>query len=244
MFSGRDSSAHGQWKAQGHRRRCGGDRVVATDPKTGRTEAKKVTRLIRTESDKDFNELTVETPGGNKKLTATHEHPFWSISESRWVAAGQLKPGMTLRSNDGSSLLVKANRSFVKHARTYNLTVEGLHTYYVLAGETPVLVHNAGSDPTTPKIILRGVQQIKDGTLQQRTNPGHTPQNPNLDYFTNKEKSKKNNWWIGAKIYAPDPNNNDYRILEKNGQFKWVGPKGNVKGAGHFYGKLMDIPGC
>ncbi|MEU1034383.1 hypothetical protein ABZ402_37880 [Streptomyces mirabilis] len=26
----------------------------------------------------------------------------------------------------------------------YNLTVQQLHTYYVLAGETPVLVHNCG----------------------------------------------------------------------------------------------------
>ena len=31
----------------------------------------------------------------------------------------------------------------------YNLTVADLHTYYVLAGNTPVLVHN--SDPLTPK---------------------------------------------------------------------------------------------
>jgi hypothetical protein len=29
----------------------------------------------------------------------------------------------------------------------YNLTVEGLHTYYVQAGETPVLVHNDGGAP-------------------------------------------------------------------------------------------------
>lgn len=32
---------------------------------------------------------------------------------------------------------------FTKHARAYNLTVDDLHTYYVLAGETPVLVHNS-----------------------------------------------------------------------------------------------------
>ncbi|MEV5493029.1 hypothetical protein AB0L47_34500 [Streptomyces bobili] len=49
---------------------------------------------------------------------------------------------------------------------------------------------------------------------------------------------------MGAKIYASVPGNDDYRILEKDGQFKWVGPKGNVKGAGRFYGKLMNIPGC
>ncbi|MEU9625187.1 hypothetical protein, partial [Streptomyces sp. NPDC048155] len=42
----------------------------------------------------------------------------------------------------GKPLLIKANRPFIKHVRTYNLTVDGLHTYYVLAGATPILVHN------------------------------------------------------------------------------------------------------
>ncbi|MFM9607721.1 hypothetical protein [Streptomyces niveiscabiei] len=84
-----------------------------------------------------------------------------------------------------------------------------------------MLVHNAGNNPVAPNIILRGLQQIQDGTLQQRRNPDGS-----LDQFQNLE------------------NNNDYRILEKNGQHKWVGPRGNVKGAGHFYGKLMNIPGC
>ncbi|WP_110945800.1 hypothetical protein [Streptomyces avicenniae] len=29
-------------------------------------------------------------------------------------------------------------------ATVHNLTIEGIHTYYVLAAETPVLVHNCG----------------------------------------------------------------------------------------------------
>ncbi|MFJ6348762.1 polymorphic toxin-type HINT domain-containing protein [Streptomyces sp. NPDC092046] len=120
-----------------------GDEVLATDPYTGETGARKVTELIVTESDKKFNELTIITPGGPKKLTATFEHPFWVVSEHRWVEAGSLKPGMTLRTGNGGEVAVSANRSFTRKARTYNLTVEGLHTYYVLAGSTPVLVHNS-----------------------------------------------------------------------------------------------------
>lgn len=50
---------------------------------------------------------------------------------------------MTLRTDDLSTVTVLANRSFSKIARTYNLTVEGLHTYFVFAGDTPVLVHNS-----------------------------------------------------------------------------------------------------
>ncbi|MEV6379839.1 polymorphic toxin-type HINT domain-containing protein [Streptomyces sp. NPDC051773] len=120
-----------------------GDEVMATDPETGESGPRKVTRLIVTEDDKHFNELSIATEDGIEKLTATHEHPFWSPSEKDWIEAGDLAAGMTLRTDDGDTVIVTSNRSFTKRARTYNLTVAGLHTYFVLAGETPVLVHNA-----------------------------------------------------------------------------------------------------
>ncbi|MFD6556375.1 Hint domain-containing protein, partial [Streptomyces sp. NPDC058398] len=120
-----------------------GDKVLATDPKTGKTGPRKVTRLIRTEGDKRFNELSIATKNGIEKLTATHGHPFWSPSQHDWIPAGSLKPGMTLRTTGGHTVIVTGNHPFTKHTRTYNLTVSGLHTYYVLAGATPVLVHDS-----------------------------------------------------------------------------------------------------
>ncbi|WP_161989321.1 polymorphic toxin-type HINT domain-containing protein [Streptomyces sioyaensis] len=120
-----------------------GEKVLATDPETGRTAPRKVTRRIVTEDDKHFNELTLTTPNGPRTLNATYEHPFWSPSQHRWLQAQALTPGTTLLSNDGTTVRVQANRPFDKHARTYNLTVDELHTYYVLAGSTPVLVHNS-----------------------------------------------------------------------------------------------------
>jgi RHS repeat-associated protein len=121
-----------------------GDKVKATDPETGESGPREVTHLIRTESDKHFNELSIATKDGIEELTATHEHPFWSPSERQWVEAGDVAAGMTLLTDAGSTVIVTANRPFTKHARTYNLTVDDLHTYYVLAGQTPVLVHNSG----------------------------------------------------------------------------------------------------
>ncbi|WP_420918685.1 polymorphic toxin-type HINT domain-containing protein [Streptomyces coelicoflavus] len=120
-----------------------GEEVIATDPETGETRLRKVTRLIVTEDDKHFNELTIETPNGPKKLTATHEHPFWVPEIGAWVEARNLAAGATLRTSDGTTVRVISNRAYTKHARTYNLTVEDLHTYYVLAGQAPVLVHNS-----------------------------------------------------------------------------------------------------
>lgn len=120
-----------------------GDTVQATNPETGETGAREVTRLIVTKDDKHFNELSIATDDGIEKLTATHEHPFWSPSESDWIEAGDLSRGMTLRTDGGDTVIVTGNRAYADRAITYNLTVSGMHTYYVLAGETPVLVHNS-----------------------------------------------------------------------------------------------------
>ncbi|MBK3388069.1 sugar-binding protein [Streptomyces sp. DEF1AK] len=119
-----------------------GDKVVATDPLTGKTSEHEVTATIITDKDRKYTDLTISTPAGPEKLTATYEHPFWVVSESRWLEASELRPGMTLRTDDGRTVTITHTRQYEQRARTYNLTVEGLHTYYVMAGATPVLVHN------------------------------------------------------------------------------------------------------
>lgn len=160
-----------------------GDEVQATDPETGESGKRKVTRLIVTESDKEFNELTLATKNGLEKLTATHEHPFWSESEHRWVEAGDLTPGMTLLSNDGTLVTVKANRAYTQRARTYNLTVDDLHTYYVLAGATSVLVHNSSGCPAGPdpdgNIVYRALAENEDpATGLTARDPGNAGVSP------------------------------------------------------------------
>ncbi|MFI1399558.1 polymorphic toxin-type HINT domain-containing protein [Streptomyces sp. NPDC020681] len=127
-----------------------GDEVMATDPETGETTAKQVTATIFTKDDKEFVKLGVMTDDGLRVITTTDHHPFWSPSEGAWLDAGELKPGMTLRSEDGTTATLRNSRNYEAHQDTYNLTVADLHTYYVLAGATPVLVHNAGGDDPLP----------------------------------------------------------------------------------------------
>ncbi|WP_051845583.1 polymorphic toxin-type HINT domain-containing protein [Streptomyces globisporus] len=119
-----------------------GDKVLATDPETGESGARPVTQLIRTEETKHLNTLSIATPDGTKNLTATAEHPFWSPSRHAWVAAKDLKLGMTLLTDKGATVVVEGNAASVKYVKTYNFTVADLHTYYVVAGNTPILVHN------------------------------------------------------------------------------------------------------
>ncbi|MGW4995664.1 polymorphic toxin-type HINT domain-containing protein [Streptomyces mirabilis] len=143
-----------------------GDTVLATDPATGRTAARKVSRLIITDGDKHFDELTITTPDGPRKLTATYEHPFWNPSAHQWVKARDLTPGTALLSTHRTTVRVKANRAFDQHTRTYNLTVDDLHTYYVLAGETPVLVHNSTTPcPTVARIAPGSLPPTEEAAL-------------------------------------------------------------------------------
>ncbi|MFT2019966.1 hypothetical protein ACMA1D_29640 [Streptomyces sp. 796.1] len=50
---------------------------------------------------------------------------------------------MRLRTPDGDRAEVSAVRAFQRQQRTHDLTVAGVHTYYVVAGVAPVLVHNS-----------------------------------------------------------------------------------------------------
>jgi len=125
-----------------------GDKVVVTDPETGKTTTREVVATIVTEDDKDFVDLTVTTEDGPASLVSTTTHPFWVESEEKWVDAGELVPGMALRAPDGATVTVEEVRAFTKRQRTHDLTVNDIHTYYVLAGATPVLVHNSNGCPT------------------------------------------------------------------------------------------------
>ncbi|MGW7302357.1 polymorphic toxin-type HINT domain-containing protein [Streptomyces sp. NPDC054829] len=152
-----------------------GDEVLATDPETGEQGSREVTSAIVTQDDKHFNELSIATEGGIEKLTATHEHPFWSPSEHDWVSAADLLPGMTLRTDRGDTVAVTANTPYAKHSRTtYNLTVDDLHTYYVLAGATPVLVHNCTVRLTQAEADTLQVGPYADGSVPA-TGPVVTP---------------------------------------------------------------------
>ncbi|MFJ6141875.1 deaminase domain-containing protein [Kitasatospora sp. NPDC092286] len=76
------------------------------------------------------------------KITSTYHHPYWSETRQQWVDAGELTPGEHLRQPDGTTRTIQSVRNYPYAVTTHNLTVNLLHTYYVLAGATPVLVHN------------------------------------------------------------------------------------------------------
>jgi RHS repeat-associated protein len=122
-----------------------GDKVMATDPVTGKTTAREVTRLHRN-TDTDLVDVTVKETGTGRTtvLHTTAHHPFWDESLRAWVPAGTLAAGHLLRSSESARLTVLSVRAHGDAKVMDDLTVAEVHTYYVIAGTTPVLVHNCG----------------------------------------------------------------------------------------------------
>ncbi|GAA0452943.1 hypothetical protein Ade02nite_01020 [Paractinoplanes deccanensis] len=118
-----------------------GDVVLATDPRTGEEGPHSVTATWS-----HLDDLFTLAVNG-KKLITTEDHPFWDERDGRWERADQLNPGDLLLDPANHAVFVDGfSTSERRTAAAYNLTVDGLHTYYVLAGNTPVLVHNCGTD--------------------------------------------------------------------------------------------------
>ncbi|WP_438290798.1 RHS repeat-associated core domain-containing protein [Streptomyces sp. HUAS TT7] len=122
-----------------------GDTVQATDPLTNTTKPEKVTHVEVTLTDKDFTDTKVHTTTGDQTITSTQHHPYWDATGKQWVDAADLKPGEQLRQPDGTLTTVVNVRNYHRAVTTYNLTVDHIHTYYVLAGATPILVHNCAA---------------------------------------------------------------------------------------------------
>lgn len=80
--------------------------------------------------------------GGNVSTTAWHS---FYVPERGWTFAVDLHSGDSPRAADGSTHQVAGltDRGDLESQSVYDLTVDDLHTFYVLAGSTPVLVHNA-----------------------------------------------------------------------------------------------------
>jgi len=137
-----------------------GDKVVSTDPATGQTKAEPVTAL-HINHDTDLTDVTVRDDGVDRtthspNISAAHNHvvseaitlhttkyhPFYDLTAARWVNAANLKPGDRLRTVNGSTETVVRVNNHTATRIMRDLTIGSIHTYYVIAGTTPVLVHN------------------------------------------------------------------------------------------------------
>ncbi|HEX7661183.1 MAG TPA: LamG-like jellyroll fold domain-containing protein, partial [Pseudonocardiaceae bacterium] len=71
---------------------------------------------------------------GGSTLTTTFHHPFFDITQAAFTEADHLHTGDRLQTTDGGTATITNLRLYHQTTTTYDLTIGGLHTYYVLAG--------------------------------------------------------------------------------------------------------------
>ena len=125
-----------------------GDTVVATDPETGQTTERVVTTQ-HINQDWDLTTVTlVDEEGTVTTLETTWHHPFWDATAGKWVDASELETGHKLQlapsqAAEGTVMVAKVD-SRVGTSQMFDLTVDTVHTYYVIVDDSAVLVHNCG----------------------------------------------------------------------------------------------------
>ncbi|MCZ0986318.1 polymorphic toxin-type HINT domain-containing protein [Streptomyces diastatochromogenes] len=161
--------AHGKTKPIGKIKV--GDRVEAADPHTGRHRGARRVLDRFVNHDKDLIDLTVQTaPGHSQTIHTTSRHPFWDDSDHTWVPAGRLKTHHVLNTAANGHVRILTVRVHPGTADMFNLTVQQLHTFYVVAGTTAVLVHNTCplNDPSSVAAQIAMKARMENGIAAGR----------------------------------------------------------------------------
>jgi RHS repeat-associated protein len=123
-----------------------GDTAENADVDSDVRQQHAVTAVHVTDDDTDFVDLAVgsgsDSGAGSKTITVTAHHLFWDATTHQWIYAADLAVGDQLDTPGDGHVPVVSTHRYTKSIRTYNLTVDTVHAYYVLVGGVPVLVHN------------------------------------------------------------------------------------------------------
>jgi hypothetical protein len=166
-----------------------GDEVFAGNPEGD--EAPCAHRVIAVHKNWTLRLIHVVVEGqDDSEIRATGEHPFWTQKRG-WVMAKDLVAGDQLQDQKGEWHRVFSTKSESITCDTFNLSVDGAHTFYAFAGNTAVLVHN--TDPIFPLEVrpysdfglypydnLVGHEMLQNAWLKANGYIGFKAQNPSL----------------------------------------------------------------
>jgi RHS repeat-associated protein len=217
-----------------------GDMVQSTDPMTGRTTSEPVVAL-HLNHDSDMADVTVHvepskkaSPSGDPHtvktrgashaystvLHMTQTHPLWDATSRAWVTAGQFRVGDRLLASTAAIVTVTAVRDYTLTRDMRDLTVGIIHTYYVVAGDTSILVHNVGGMPYDACPVKYPVNGLRHGAYGE----GETE----LDLAASGHTS------ITREVTFTDRNGNPFRadFIAKDPQGKWIAVETKTSGGG------------
>ncbi|RSM48860.1 hypothetical protein DMA12_05485, partial [Amycolatopsis balhimycina DSM 5908] len=180
-----------------------GDWVANSQPGRAGSEVHPVDRVIVTQTDHDFVDVKVKpsrvrqavgrvaaglalaagvvagdaVPASASTLTTTYHHPFYDVTRGAFVEAVNLQVGDRLQTADGSEASVEEVTPYHSTEVTYDLTIDELHTYYVYAGDVPVLVHNCGGELPGHRAVCECANGAKPAMIRGPKPAGTGPHN-------------------------------------------------------------------
>ena len=131
-----------------------GEKVLATNTKTGKTQAETIAAVL-VHHDTDLYNLTIGAGGRTAVIDTTSNHPFWvpgAPGHGRWVKAAALRYGTHLRSPSGRAASVAGGWVPPQSAGwMWDLTIPGDHDFYIDTTVVAILVHNC-DEPGMPTL--------------------------------------------------------------------------------------------
>jgi hypothetical protein len=141
-----------------------GDQVLAWNPESGETSTQTVTALIRPEPKLIWRLEARDGDGETEIFHVTDDHP-WFVEGEGWVETQHLRAGQRIETADDRGLTILDIARTDRVERTYNLEVDGPHTF--LVGEDGAVVHNACFN--WARNILRHIFTNKPGHVNPAT---------------------------------------------------------------------------
>jgi RHS repeat-associated protein len=172
---------------------------------------------------------------GGGTLTTTFTHPFYDITQAAFVDAQYLHVGDRLQTPTGTAAVTDLHL-FHADTTTYDLTIGALHTYYVEAGTTPVLVHNCTL--TIPERLSVLYQRLGDLPAPTTADEALNQLNSTLvsveDEFSGVAANPNPGLKFDGRMYPP---REDFIVKEEDGGLTattkgniiQISPKGSMK---------------
>ncbi|OKJ52270.1 Teneurin-1 [Streptomyces sp. CB02009] len=200
-----------------------GDKVLTAEPGKKTKEIHEVKQVIVTKTDRDYVDVTIVAKAGRKTIETTKHHQFYESTRNAWTQAGDLKVGQKLQNGEGAPRVIVDVTSYKADRTTYDLSVEGLHTYFVFAGDTvmaadpgdAVLVHNCGgSNPAHSRTCTCAAgNQPRMANGSMGANPNPNPSRLNRDnqypsgYWAETHREMARNWKDSAGNWLDNEGN-------------------------------------
>ena len=129
---------------------------VPEDAPTAEPVAKQVTETFV----RNLNRIVELTING-ETIRTTEDHPFYVVGFG-WSTAGSLHAGDTLLTDDGVSISLENIVVTDEFEKVYNFEVADNHTYFVMAGDEAVLVHNENLYDTALNAVITAENLYKE----------------------------------------------------------------------------------